>query len=643
MTTDSTCHECGLTAELSGGLCTKCQSIHNATIAPSTSNKLAPNGGVPSEVGEYEIIEEIARGGMGIIYKARHRQLNRTAALKMILSGRFSSEEELKRFHIEAEAAAKLDHSAIVPVYEIGEFDGQAFFAMKFVEGGSLAEKLGEFKADNRRAMQMLSKVARAVHHAHQRGVLHRDLKPANILIDTDGEPLITDLGLAKSTANDSNLTNTGAILGTPSYMPPEQAAGAGVTTSVDIYSLGAIMYELLTGQPPYKGETAIETVMQVIEGPPPPPSTKVPSVDRGLQMICMKCLEPEPDNRYASADALADDLDAWLAGSPLSVKPPTMASRVRMWLDRNRRLVFATFAVLIGILISLPFALTVLTERRYQRVYDYFPDADRPFLFKQSNSIPDWVGAACTLFLILVLWPAIGWLTALITKPKSAKHAAVVGALTSVLMVVMFGLMMGWVVVVKTTTSSSQDEIQTLARAVWPPDQKSKSSENDEASEGGQNGSTPDEMNHLQFANKMFEGIEDIPEDKRADAVADRILADQMAIAPLSVVVAFVGSVFASIPIILGTVLGYFLLQRGNWFWVSYIRYTFAWWGIIWTAALSVGVFLQSDGLVNINGYSVLPTLIALVIFIGMTWLALRRWRKESPEPDQANLPTVG
>ena len=179
-----------------------------------------------TEFGDYELLEEIARGGMGVVYKARHRKLNRVAAVKMILGGRFSSEDELQRFHIEAEAAARLDHPGIVPVYEIGEQDGQAFFAMKYVDGGSLADRIGTLQTDPRQAVHMLATVARAVHHAHQRGVLHRDLKPANILIDESNQPLVTDLGLAKSTADNSRLTKTGAVLGTPSYMSPEQATG---------------------------------------------------------------------------------------------------------------------------------------------------------------------------------------------------------------------------------------------------------------------------------------------------------------------------------------------------------------------------------------------------------------------------------
>ena len=210
----------------------------DATLPPTGPIAKATESRAGTEhFGDYEVIEEIARGGMGVVYKAKHRKLNRIVALKMILGGRFSSDEEVTRFQIEAEAAARLDHPGIVPIYEVGEHDGQHFFAMKFIEGGSLAERLGRFRTDQRGAIQMLSKVARAVHHGHQRGVLHRDLKPANILIDPEGQPVVTDLGLAKNTAGDSDLTNTGAILGTPSYMPPEQASGQqAITTAADVY-----------------------------------------------------------------------------------------------------------------------------------------------------------------------------------------------------------------------------------------------------------------------------------------------------------------------------------------------------------------------------------------------------------------------
>ena len=232
---------------------------------PATGSLDSSSRDVDTEVGcfgDYELLEEIARGGMGVVYKARHKKLNRIAAVKMIIGGRFSSAEELQRFHVEAESAARLDHPGIVPIYETGECDGQAFFAMKFIEGGSLGQQIERFRLDSRSAVTLLINVARAVHHAHQRGILHRDLKPANILIDEDDNPLITDLGLAKNTSGGSDLTNTGAVLGTPSYMPPEQASGdRTVTTAADIYALGAVMYELLTGQPPYQGSSAVDTV----------------------------------------------------------------------------------------------------------------------------------------------------------------------------------------------------------------------------------------------------------------------------------------------------------------------------------------------------------------------------------------------
>ena len=313
------CAQCGKPTEKQGSLCEACLTGNAPTLAPASTESTARSSSLdqPTELpdsstkstspslsnqfGEYELLEEIARGGMGVVFKARHQKLNRITALKMVLGGRFSSEEELQRFHIEAESAARLDHPGIVPVYEIGEEDGQPFFAMKYIPGGSLADHMHRLCEQPKQAMQLLAQVARAVHHAHQRGVLHRDLKPANILIDEEGSPLITDLGLAKSTSGDSNLTNTGAVMGTPAYMPPEQASGGTVTTAADIYSLGAILYQLLVGEPPHQGSTAMETVMKVVKGPPAPPSDIKKDVDRSLEAISMKCLEFAPEQRYST------------------------------------------------------------------------------------------------------------------------------------------------------------------------------------------------------------------------------------------------------------------------------------------------------------------------------------------------------
>ncbi|HTU21245.1 MAG TPA: serine/threonine-protein kinase [Gemmataceae bacterium] len=395
-----------------------------STNPDQTSGRAAEAACLPgagSRFGDYELLEEIARGGMGVVYRARQISLNRFAALKMIRDGRLASAEEVERFRREAEAAAALEHPHIVPVYEVGEQEGRCYFSMKWIEGGSLAERLAALSArpsaDCRGAAQLIVAVARAVHHAHQHGILHRDLKPANILLQSrvttnntnkktksepealakscssltlqartfscdscdswcDFLPMVTDFGLAKRVAGGGVPTRSGLIVGTPSYMAPEQAAGSkGLTTAVDVWGLGAILYELLTGRPPFQGESTLEVLRQVQEQEPPWPRARNPRVDRDLETICLKCLRKEPSCRYPSAEALADDLSRWLKSEPIAARPVGLAERLLKWAWRRPAVAalaaaLASITVMAMLLISWHWygAVTARREAEEQR-----------------------------------------------------------------------------------------------------------------------------------------------------------------------------------------------------------------------------------------------------------------------------------
>jgi WD40 repeat protein/tRNA A-37 threonylcarbamoyl transferase component Bud32 len=298
---------------------------------------------------DYELLEEIGQGGMGVIYKARQLSLSRLVALKMIRADRLASLADLHRFQSEAQAVASLDHPNIVPIYEVGQLRGQPFFSMKLIEGGSLAQHQRRFARDLRAGAALLATAARAVHYAHQRGFLHRDLKPGNILLDAEGRPHVTDFGLVKRLmprAGEASVTQQGIIVGTPNYMAPEQAASREVSTAADVYSLGAILYELLTRHPPFCAATPLETLLELLEREPPRPRSRNPRVDRDLETVCLKCLQREPGKRYASAEALAEDLERWLRREPIQARRVRRLERVVKW--ARRRPLLATLGTLL-------------------------------------------------------------------------------------------------------------------------------------------------------------------------------------------------------------------------------------------------------------------------------------------------------
>src|SRR5213595_1928514 len=333
------CPECGarIFADAPRGFCSVCL-FKTGLGGLVEENGETPPMRIPTHFGDYELQGEIGRGGQGVVYRARQKSLNRTVALKIIVLGRWATARHLKRFRLEAEAAASLNHPCIVPIHEVGERDGCCYFSMNFVEGGQLDQVVRDTPMSTGQAAELIAKVARTVDYAHEHGILHRDIKPGNILLDTDGEPHLTDFGLARLVETESTVTRTTEVLGTPSYMAPEQASGNNValTSATDIYGLGAVLYHLLTGRPPFAGPTTYETVRLVLQTDPQEPRLLNPKIDRDLSTICLKCLEKDPQRRYASALALAGDLERWLRREPIGARRTGFVTRGKKWLQRN-------------------------------------------------------------------------------------------------------------------------------------------------------------------------------------------------------------------------------------------------------------------------------------------------------------------
>src|SRR5437868_12019060 len=336
------CAECGATvfADAPQGVCSVCLFRTGlASLDNKDDQAFEPTvARMSKDFGDYELLEEIGRGGQGVVYRARQKSLNRIVALKVIGLAHWATEAHVKRFRLEAEAAASLNHPCIVPIYEVGERDGACYFSMGLVEGGQLDAVAKRGPIPIRHAAELIAKLARTVHYAHERGILHRDIKPGNILLDATGEPHLTDFGLARLVEVDSTVTETEQIMGTPSYMAPEQAMGhkAQLTGTTDVYGLGAVLYQLLTSHPPFAAETASETIRLLVETDPREPRLLNRKVDRELSMICLKCLAKDPNRRYPSALALAEDLEHWLKHEPIRARRSGVLTHTCKWVQRN-------------------------------------------------------------------------------------------------------------------------------------------------------------------------------------------------------------------------------------------------------------------------------------------------------------------
>lgn len=507
------------------------------------------------QLADYELLEELGRGGMGVVYKARQKKLDRTVALKMILGGAFASADAVKRFELEAETAAKLDHSGIVPIYEIGQSDGNHFFSMKLVEGRSLADRLDEYQSDPRKSVELMIDIAQAVQHAHERGVLHRDLKPANILIDAEGNAAVTDLGLAKLLDDDSGLTQTGLVMGSPGFMSPEQAAGkSDVTTAVDIYSLGAVLYWLITGRPPFQAESRLEVILQTLDHTPESVRVYRPDADRDLNLICQKALQKSPRDRYGSVTELANDLQAWLDGDPLSVRPPTSFDLARNWIRKNFRTVAISLGA--GVLAGLVVGMIILMVQMHNQFnvtsnyYEQLGDSEIPGVLRWFS----WVKQV-PLWLLILLPPFLVWMNVLIgivtiwlIKPKS-REVGMVAATSAALLagIVAFTVSLGWAPITVHAIGAGKPDIELLSDALWM----------DDANEHGL---------ARRALMQRYPGLRTLDTNQRGYLVRQKILTDQSLGVPFAMGQGILTTLcLTACPLFFATMLSGLIWDRGN------------------------------------------------------------------------------
>lgn len=417
-------------------------------------------GALPCRLGDYELTAELGRGGMGIVYRAKQLRLQRDVAVKMILRGALATHAELSRFRTEAEAAARLDHPGIVPVYEVSEIDGHPLYSMKLVDGETLVQRLSRGPLPAREAAEILGQVARAMHYAHQHGVLHRDLKPSNILLDRTGIPHVTDFGLAKQSSATDSVTRTGSILGTPAYMAPEQAAGdrGNVGPTSDVYSLGSILYHMLTGRPPFQSASPVDTVLMVLGEDPVPPRILNAKVNRDLELVALRCLQKPQDLRYPTAAALADDLEAFLKDEPLSVRTGRIGQVIaRLFRETHHATVLENWGLL-----WMWHSLVLLVVCMLTNAMDWFEDRNRwhyaalwtlalwtwagvfwllrrrigPVLFVERQIAHIWAAA---MICIALLFPLEAWL-----RLDALTLSPILGLITGMVFLVKAGILSG-------------------------------------------------------------------------------------------------------------------------------------------------------------------------------------------------------